>query len=124
VGWFFGQHPDASTRTPEQVQREQQATLAYLGRGPTDTSDIHWDMIRACLASVANTAIIPVQDLLGLGSEARMNRPGGHNGNWEWRVSANALTSQLATRLGQLTRTYERSPRLRLPDDHARQGVE
>ena len=118
VGWFFDKNPESSTRSPEQVQREQQATLAYLGR--TDSSEIHWDMIRTCLASVANTAIIPMQDLLGLGSEARMNRPGANAGNWEWRVSASALTPQLAARLAQLTRTYERSPRLRLPIESAR----
>jgi 4-alpha-glucanotransferase len=91
------------------VELEQRTALAYLGS--RDGSAIHWDMIRACLASVANTAIIPMQDLLGLGSGARMNRPGAHSGNWEWRVSASALTQELSDRLAQLTRTYERSPR-------------
>jgi 4-alpha-glucanotransferase len=109
VGWFTGQHPDGSTRSREQVELEQRNALAYLGK--RDGSEIHWDMIRACLASVANTAIIPMQDLLGLGSEARMNRPGAHGGNWEWRASASALTPELSNRLAQLTRTYERSPR-------------
>jgi 4-alpha-glucanotransferase len=122
VGWFFAQQPDADTRSAEQVQIEQQNTLAYLGR--TDAHDIHWHMIRACLASVANTTLVPMQDLLGLGSEARMNRPGGGAGNWEWRMRADALSSELATRLGQLTRTYERSSRLRPPIDAARKGAE
>ena len=109
VGWFFGQHPDSSTRDQAQVEREQRAALSYLGK--EDSREIHWDMIRACLASVANTAIIPMQDLLGLGSAARMNRPGAHSGNWEWRVDASALTQALAARFADLTRTYERSPR-------------
>jgi len=124
VGWFFAQSPDADTRSAEQVQIEQQNALAYLAcPDNTGNADIHWHMIRACLASVANTAIIPMQDLLGLGSEARMNRPGANTGNWEWRVRADALTSELAARLGRLTRTYERSSRLRRPIDAARKGA-
>lgn len=121
VGWFWNRHPNADKRDPEQVQREQQNAVAYLGC--VDTSEIHWSMIRACLASVANTAIIPMQDLLGLDSEARMNRPGAGTGNWEWRMSASALTPPLAQRMAQLTRTYERSRQLRRPIDPARKGA-
>ncbi|MEY4577499.1 MAG: 4-alpha-glucanotransferase [Pseudomonadota bacterium] len=105
-GWFFADDPASSTRTPEQVANEQTAAREYLGN--SDPSEIHWDMIRACMASVANTAIFPLQDLLGLGSEARMNRPGGAAGNWEWRTSELAFTNELAQRLARLTRTYER----------------
>jgi len=109
VGWFFAQDEGSSTRDRAQVELEQRTALDYLG--VEDSREIHWALIRACLASVANTAIIPMQDLLGLGSEARMNRPGAGQGNWEWRVSASALTQELAARLGKLTRIYERSPR-------------
>lgn len=70
---------------------------------------IHWDMIRLALASTADTAITPVQDLLGLGSRARMNRPGTPSGNWGWRLRKGALTSYLARRLAQMTQTYGRS---------------
>ena len=61
------------------------------------------------LASVADTAIVPLQDVLGLGSEARMNTPATLGGNWRWRVRAEALTPELATRLRALTELYGRA---------------
>jgi len=105
VGWFFNQE-GGNTRSPEQVELEQHTTLDYLGK--TDPSQIHWDMIRTCYASVANTVIVPLQDLLGLGSEARMNRPGTHADNWQWRTTAGAFSPALADKLAHLTRLYER----------------
>jgi 4-alpha-glucanotransferase len=65
-------------------------------------------MVRSVLASVANTAIVPLQDLLGLGNEARMNHPGTVGSNWRWRYTQNALTDQLANRLATLVNLYER----------------
>jgi 4-alpha-glucanotransferase len=70
--------------------------------------EIVWAMIRAALASKANTAIIPAQDLLELGSEARMNLPGIAKGNWGWRLQADVLTEKLAQRLRSLTMEYGR----------------
>jgi 4-alpha-glucanotransferase len=107
VGWFFGQEPASSTRSAEQVAAEQAAVLAYLGK--TDSHEIHWDLIRLCMSSVANTAIIPAQDLLGLGATARMNRPGAPGGNWEWRARSGVFDVSLVARLLQLTRLYDRS---------------
>lgn len=69
----------------------------------TDGREIHWTMTQAVLNSPADTAIIPVQDLLGLGSEARMNRPGVATGNWEWRLAAAQLTQEPFDRLRALT---------------------
>ena len=108
MGWFLGQSEsdEASTRSREQVEKEQTAVLAYLGR--SDASHIHWDMIRACMMSVANTAIFPLQDVLGLGSGARMNSPGRAFGNWEWRVADAACTTRVAEQLAELTRLYGR----------------
>jgi len=109
VGWFEAREEladQASTRSPEQIAKEQRAVLRYLGAA--DGGSIHWDMIRLCLMSVADTAIFPLQDILGLGSEARMNRPGRAAGNWEWRSSADAISSEAAERLADLTRCYER----------------
>jgi 4-alpha-glucanotransferase len=111
VGWFSGREElradqQSSTRTPEQIAKERQAVLAYLG--VADGTNIHWDMIRTCMSSVADTAIFPLQDVLGLGSEARMNRPGRASGNWEWRYAEGAASAELASRLAQLTRIYER----------------
>ena len=60
-------------------------------------------MIREALASQADTAIIPAQDLLELGSEARMNVPGIAKGNWRWRLKDGALTQELAQRLRSMT---------------------
>lgn len=76
----------------------------------SDGTDIVWVMIRAVLDSPADTAIIPVQDLLGLGSEARMNRPGVATGNWGWRLSPGALTPDILQRLGALTLASSRAP--------------
>lgn len=106
IGWFHSQAGQGTTRTAEQIRRECRFALAYLG---TDGREIHWDMIRLALGSIADTAIIPLQDILGLGSEARMNRPGTSTGNWSWRVMPSALTSDIALRLAELTRLYDRN---------------
>jgi len=71
--------------------------------------DIHWGLIRLALMSVSRTAVVPVQDLLGLGSAARMNRPGVPGGNWGWRLAENDLTLNLAERLAGLTEAYGRT---------------
>lgn len=86
-------------------EKERRSTLTYLesvGR------EIHWDMIHAAEASVSNTAIIPMQDVLGLGTEARMNRPGVAENNWTWRLRAGAITPEMERHLRQLAVTYER----------------
>ncbi len=82
-----------STRSEEEVRRERDFALRYVGG---DGSEIHWDFIRTVMASVADTAIFPLQDVLGLGSEARMNLPGRLGGNWRWRFRAEALTPGIA----------------------------
>jgi 4-alpha-glucanotransferase len=104
VGWWTGD-VGHSTRTSEEIADERAYTRRYLG---TDGHEIHWDFIRAVLASVAETAIVPAQDLLGLGAGARMNQPGTLGGNWRWRLRPGQLTSDIARRLAELTKTYER----------------
>jgi 4-alpha-glucanotransferase len=106
VGWFRDEGTNFGTRTFAQTEAERAATLRYLG---TDGKEIHWDMIRLALASVANVAIVPLQDVLGLGTEARMNRPGTATGNWEWRFEAGALATAHVARLAEMTRTYGRA---------------
>lgn len=71
----------------------------YLG---TDGRDIHWALIRAAYTSVADRAIVPLQDAFGLGSEARMNTPGRPHGNWTWRATERAFTKELAAKLQRL----------------------
>jgi 4-alpha-glucanotransferase len=108
VGWFTSVAGEGSTRNHEQIERERAFCLAYLN---TEGREIHWDFIRAVLASVADTAIIPLQDLLGLGTEARMNLPNSTSGNWAWRYKAGALTRELGERLKKLTEIYGRERR-------------
>ena len=101
VGWFNDKGGASSTRTRAEIAREHETILRYLGGGPTD--EIHWRMIALALESIADTAIVPMQDLLGLGSEARMNLPGTAEGNWRWRMRAGAFTQRIGERLAQLT---------------------
>ena len=74
----------------------------------SDGSDIAWDLIRLGFASVADTAIVPLQDVLDVGPEGRMNLPGRIAGNWGWRYRASALTPAHADRLRELATLYGR----------------
>jgi 4-alpha-glucanotransferase len=69
---------------------------------------IAWKLTRLAFGSVANLAIVPLQDLLGLGSEARMNRPGRADGNWTWRFIADALSDELRTELRDMSILFAR----------------
>ena len=96
-GWF------------EQLSTEERQTLLnYLGGISAD--GVHWDLIRLAYASISNLAIIPVQDLLGLGKEARMNYPGTATGNWEWRYQPEDLQPQISDRLKTLGAVFGRLP--------------
>jgi 4-alpha-glucanotransferase len=106
VGWFSSNHVE-TTQSLEEIQTERAYALRYLG---TSGEAINWDLIRLALASVADTAVCPLQDLLGLGSEARMNVPGRAQGNWSWRFCRSQLEPQLLDRLARLTATYGRWP--------------
>ncbi len=105
AGWFHDAGGGWSTRSPAAAQRERDRALEYLG---TRGDEIHWDLIRAALASVASVAIVPLQDLLGLGSGARMNRPGKASGNWTWRLREGELDARIEGRLSAWTRAYGR----------------
>lgn len=67
-------------------------------------------MIRLAMASTAHTAIVPLQDILGLGSEGRMNTPGQESGNWTWRFQTYQLTEAMRERLAYFTWLYQRRP--------------
>ena len=105
VGWWTSTGANDSVRTPEDVAKEHAFARAYLD---FDDEPINWVLIRAVLASVANTAVIPMQDVLGLGNQARMNLPGTSSGNWRWRMRPGSLTLELSARLQQLNALYER----------------
>jgi 4-alpha-glucanotransferase len=81
-------------------QHEKVMAQKYLGiTGET----IHWDMMRALSKSVANRVIFPMQDVLGLTSECRMNFPGTQVGNWEWRFSWDQLQAEFSVALAEMT---------------------
>lgn len=96
VGWY-------RTASPE----ERRYLRRYLGH---ESREVAWDLIRLGSASVADTCIVPVQDLLSLDSEARMNYPGRASGNWTWRLLPDQLEPQVWERLYDLTATYGRLP--------------
>lgn len=83
VGWFNSQIGASSTRNQSEIEAERNEALAYFGG---DGSEIHKDFIRSLYQSNAAATVVPVQDLLGLGSEARMNTPGVASGSWGWRM--------------------------------------
>ena len=107
VGWWTAGVGD-TTRTEEDVQAERDFARAYLR---SDGTEIHWDFVRAALGSVADTAIVPLQDVLGLGSAARMNVPAREQGNWTWRFRVADLTEEHAQRLRGLAGMYGRVAR-------------
>jgi 4-alpha-glucanotransferase len=80
----------------------------YLGR---DGRDVAWDLVRAAWGSVADSAIAPLQDFLGLGPEARMNFPSRAEGNWRWRFTRGQLSDELAARLKEFNLVYGRAAR-------------
>jgi 4-alpha-glucanotransferase len=105
VGWWTSQGQGESTRSTEEIERERECCRRYLN---TDGCEIHWEFIRGLQASVADTVLIPLQDVLGLGSCARMNQPATMGRNWRWRYRAEMLAPQIAERLRELTELYER----------------
>ncbi len=105
VGWLTSKTVD-STQLPEQVAAERAYVKRYLG---TSGEEFHWDLIRLAYGSVADTVIIPMQDVLGLDSSARMNTPGRAEGNWGWRVTTEQLEQTSAReRLADLAAVYDR----------------
>ena len=94
------------------TEDEKKAASAYLGIGD---DGVHWAFIRAALTSVANLAVIPMQDVLGLDSDARMNVPSQTVGSWSWRLSPGALTPELAAKLATLVEVTDRDASLQQP---------
>jgi len=105
---YTGSHDNDTTRgwLASAPQPEQAFCLAYLGYTPDDMA---WALMRLAASSVAALAIFPVQDVLSLGSEARMNMPSQPAGNWAWRLRTNEFNDDHAVRLIELTETYGRA---------------
>jgi len=99
TGWFNAAQPD-----------DRHYMLDYLN---ADEKDIHWSLIRLAWASVAYTAIVPMQDILGLDSSARMNLPGTTSDNWQWRSRQTDFNLELAAKLAHLTHLYGRTRKMK-----------
>ena len=104
VGWFTSTDV-MTTQSAVEIAAERAFALRYLN---SDGTEIHWDMIRLAFLSVADTAIIPLQDIMGLDSSARMNMPGTAEGNWRWRFRKGQIDATMRDRLGELTAIYSR----------------
>jgi 4-alpha-glucanotransferase len=104
---YTGTHDNDTTRGWYETLTADE--LRFLRRyAPSTDNDIAWDLIRLAWMSVADYAVAPLQDVLSLGSEARMNRPGRPWDNWRWRFRADMLTEERLDRLAEMTETYER----------------
>ena len=113
---YTGSHDNDTTRGwfESAPEPEQAFCVRYLGYTP---DDIAWALMKLAASSVAALVIFPVQDVLSLGSEARMNMPGQAAGNWAWRLPANALSDDHIARLAELAETYGRAG-VSTDDDH------
>ncbi len=90
------------------AEHERRNAEAYLGRCD---DGIHWAFIRAAQSSAAPLSVVPMQDVLGLGSEARMNTPSLYGGNWRWRLHEDQLNGDIASKLGRLAEVSDRLPK-------------
>jgi 4-alpha-glucanotransferase len=104
-GWWASREGAGSIRTAKEIEEERAHAKAYLAANGREMS---WVLLRAVYASVAELAMAPLQDLLGLGSEARMNTPATPSGNWRWRFEESALSPALARRARELAALYGR----------------
>jgi 4-alpha-glucanotransferase len=108
LGWFtceLGQ----TTQSEEEVLDERAFIRRFVGASARSSPfEVVWGLVRAALSSVADTAIIPLQDVLGLGSEGRMNFPGEASGQWEWRFRSEQLDGDVRHRLADITAAYGR----------------
>ncbi len=106
-GWWQSLHQEDLRRPSKDQTREMEFLCRYLACQPA--GDIHSILIRAVESSVADWAILPLQDILGLGAEARMNQPATSSGNWKWRARQEQLSDDVAERLKSITLLYGRS---------------
>ena len=111
--WAFSGRRD----NPHRLENHREHAVVYTSTHDTDTLAGHfprrdpWRLLETALSSRAALAIVPAQDVLGLGSEARMNRPGETEGNWSWRLEPGQLDEALAARLRRATEEAARLPR-------------
>lgn len=89
-------------------KEDRNFAIRYLNNKNTDRSELHWDYIRLAMGCVAKLCVIPMQDYLGLGAEARINTPATLGTNWKWRMSSKFLTKPLAKKMYGITKLFAR----------------
>ncbi len=97
VGWYKNLNDE-----------DRKLAIDYLNMEAVEEKNIHWRFIGLALSSVANLAIIPLQDYLGLGNEARINKPSTIGDNWKWRLLENEVTDELVEKVRKITKLYGR----------------
>jgi 4-alpha-glucanotransferase len=108
---YTGTHDNNTVRgwfKREAKPEDKKRLFRYIGRIVSE-KEIHWEFINLGAKSVANTFIVPMQDILGLEEEARMNKPATKRGNWRWRLLPEQLTASLAEKVAEITETYGRT---------------
>lgn len=110
---YTGTHDNTPTRAwcEEISEGELSFTRRYINSMNTDFGGLTWDLIREAYRSVADLCIIPLQDYLCFGREARINTPGAPDGNWQWRLRPNFLSQDLANSIRGLAEVYSRIPK-------------
>jgi 4-alpha-glucanotransferase len=108
---YTGTHDNNTVRgwfEHEASEDEKSRLLNYLGCR-VSAAELHWSLVRLLMMSVADTVILPMQDVLGLGAEDRMNKPSVSDGNWRWRLDPNLVTPAIKEKLLSMTKTYGRA---------------
>jgi 4-alpha-glucanotransferase len=106
AGWWNDLQKAAASASGTQARLEMARAKSFL---QTDSVEISWRFIQAAMSSVAAISIVPLQDVLTLGSEARMNIPGRPKGHWAWRFSEKSITREITERLHELTEVTGRT---------------
>jgi 4-alpha-glucanotransferase len=99
IGWYL---------SPGVAETSKKCAKRYANS--SDNGQFNWDLIRLAFSSIAKTAIVPLQDILGFGADCRMNTPSTSNGNWSWRCAPEFLTNDVCRRLADETIFYRRVP--------------
>ena len=94
----------------ELKKEDKKFALRYMGRKKLSVNEAVWEIIRLAQSSVADTCIIPIQDYLCLGNEARINHPSTLGGNWIWRLHRDEISKKLVKKIRRMTELYCRIP--------------
>lgn len=107
---YTGTHDNDTIKSwfKELSPADRKLAVDYMNNADSSEEELPWDFIRLALASVADLAVIPIQDYLGLGGEARINLPSTLGGNWTWRMKKGEFTKEIRKRCREMNRLYGR----------------